>query len=477
MNIEVELKVESNYPELFTGAFVTIMADDMANSTTELTYDNQIVSFDVPKVNYDGDNIIYSLGKDDVSVNGELFYVYSVEETVNYNGNPKFIVTVKDSYVDAYVQVIYDDGFQQYTDNFYKRPTLSADMNAMLANGNNAPATTVQQVYTDSAVTTTSRVQIANDLLPGTYGLDEFDYSGLANGYYQKNLTVETLENGDILYTIVLDVEVYDVRYYDTNGNELTIYEWADCAKLDQLAGTTLNLASYQWDGYKNLAYGYKYVWLDPVTNKTYDTGASFTYPEADTDLYLTVVKDTNETPRIYFNIISYNNSHYIPGYKVAQRMDYDETTNDFVFVNTSYDEIKNDREGKYFMISMVLGVDDENVSKTRFEISTESLVSKEYIYYEELAHDAGTNLVTGFRMFGKHSNELTGSALIGEDYFLNTYDGYRQVRMVLPAEEFEKANLYINAYYYDDSNNEYLHGDYVLDIDNNGGLFWTLTK
>ena len=475
MDIEVELQVESNYPELFTGAFVTIMADGMANSTTELTYDGQTVSFDVPKVDYDGDDIFYSLSEGDVSVNGELFYVYSVEETTNDNGNPKFIVTVKDSYVDAYVQVIYDDGFQQYTDNFYKRPTLSADMNAMQANGNNAPETTIQQSYTDGAATTTSRVQIANDLLPGTYGLDEFDYSGLANGYYQKDLTVETLENGDILYTITLGVDNYDLRFFDQNGNLISGQE----SFLDQLAGTNNKylLHGYQINGYQYPAYGYKNVWFDPVANKVYPLGSQFIYPAADTDLYLTTVRDISETPRVHFNIISFSGKHYIPGNKVAQRMAYDQTTSDFTLIGIdSLEALAADTEGKYFMVSMVLGVDNDAVASTKFTISTESLTSKTYIYEDTVSHSAdNSNLVEKFCAFGIHSSGLSGTSLLGEDSFLKDYDGYRQVRMVLPAEAFENEKLYINAYYYDENGQEYLHGNYVLNMNSND--FWTLKK
>lgn len=288
------------------------------------------------------------------------------------------------------------------------------------------------------------------------------------NDYYTKVDKVD----GVTTYHIVLK-RTYDINFV-VNDSPMTQNGF-----LDKLAGTESEGLPYPGFSAPN---GFKVVWLDPVENKVYEQNTRVTYPAKDTTLYAQVVRDSDVSPRIYFNMITYKGSHYIKGNVVSGMMKYDGTTEDFVLEETigGSDALKADKTNDYFMFSMVLGVDNDNVSKTRFTISTESLGSTEYIYDEEVEHGETSNLIDAFYVFGKNTaTGKAGEALLGPDPFLNDsngsndgYDGYRQVRMVLPAEYANKT-LYVNAYYYDEQGNQYLHGNYVLKMSANG--FWTL--
>jgi|GEM_PF-4080826 len=468
---DVVVEVESDYPQNFSEVTAKLYADGMVVGSTTLYNDGQSDLFNDMAI-FDpeyGTEIFYEL---EAELNDPNFTIKEItfdEDTNTYT------IKVVDNYVDAYVKVVYNDN-----NNNSGRTAVDVLMGVMQADGNAAPQTNVSTNNMNG--NETKSVLIANDIAGGSYDSSDLEIFSVPEGYRVESITAETitqdntyfgnnpLNKGDIAYTVVLSLNLYDLRFHDANGDLLSGFDHM----LDKAAGSTTNLPHINLNNYNNT---YKTVWYDPIKNVYYPVNSNFTYPAADTDLYAVVLKNETSTPRVHFNIISFSGKHYIPGNKVAQRMAYDQTTSDFTLIGIdSLGALAADTEGKYFMVSMVLGVDNDAVASTKFTISTESLTSKTYIYEDTVSHSAdNSNLVEKFCAFGIHSSGLSGTSLLGEDSFLKDYDGYRQVRMVLPAEAFENEKLYINAYYYDENGQEYLHGNYVLNMNSND--FWTLKK
>ena len=471
---KVVLHVESDYKDNFENLDFDVLSDGAKSSGTySLKEDGESVTIYLPV--YTDNNWTESVNSINTSNITEGFKLSKDIEILDYENT--IHIYVADNYVDAYVNVVYEDGERWLN----TRPSLDVDMDVTQADGNNPGSTNVPTSFTSDGKTT-NQVKIAEDILPGEYSTELLTYSKeLADKYYVDGVTVKELDNGDILYTVTVRQDRYDVRYYDTNGVEITNL-YGNYAGLNQVEGYDERILADNWQGKTNVdSNRYKYVWFDKENGKTYNLGDSFTYPAADTNLYLTVVRAETAKPWIFCDIISYMQKHYISGSKVAARMEYDDTVDVFtIYGGKTFEELKADKENKYFMFSMVLGVDNHNVGKTRFTI-TKGGYDGALVYDAEVSHtDDNPNLIQGFQPFGKNSDPITGKDLIGEDPFLtnsegknDAYDGYRQVRLILPAEEFEKETLYITAYYEDDNGQEYMHAKYSINLADND--FWKL--
>lgn len=487
-----------SYKEYSSQSFIPAYPSDLTNALTSGTSITLPSGTDIQswgpystgtvvwKAYEDNKNIVGSKTSSevlDVSVYEQMDYLGEYKPGDVYEITDSNIYFVAELYTKVNVDITFIDGNSSSRpssmDVTFKDSSSNISTVTLKTDSSNTTSTTVDGNYTGF---TTEDALFSDEL-------DAFDANGNvitytpANGYsvaytmpegYSefKAVYAETDETTGIL-TYHITLAKTSSTYFYVNDEKKEYTTW-DGGYEDRLVGATTYLpATYD----VSVPYGYKTVWFDPVANKVYTPGTQFTYPDYDTNLYLTIVRDTTDTPRVHFNIISFSGKHYIPGNKVAQRMAYDQTTSDFKLIGIdSLEALAADKEGKYFMVSMVLGVDNDAVASTKFTISTESLTSKTYIYEETVSHSADTaNLVEKFCAFGIHSSGLSGTSLLGNDSFMKDYDGYRQVRMVLPAEAFENEKLYINAYYYDDNGQEYLHGNYVLNMNSNN--FWTLKK
>ncbi len=230
----------------------------------------------------------------------------------------------------------------------------------------------------------------------------------------------------------------------------------------------------------------FKVVWRDGDTGELYEQGTEYEY-DRNRDLYPELIKTGNHTPWAYFNILNYNNKHYIPGDKVLGRVNLDSTANEFILVKadgtwtSDLSSLAGSTEN-YFMVSTLVGVDTDNVTSTRFTISTKGFSGPNF-YDVTTNHTGNANIVTEFKPFGTNSSASTVldvTEALPEDYYNSEecdaekrYDGMRQVRLILPASAFENEVLYINYYYYDSNSNQYLHGRYALNLTSND--FWTL--
>lgn len=470
-NVVLDLS-NCKYPDYFVGVNATLYADGLAIDNATFSVNNEQKTFNNLPI-YSNDMLVdYRLETSLMSDKS----AYKIDRVDFDSTTNTYTIVVSDSYIDAYARVIYNDNYQGD-----KRSPASVIMDAVNASGAYAPETVIPLDIIDG--NGTRAVQIADDIAGLAYTIDDLTTTVVPEGYEVERIEARTIGNngeqfgsvalnrGDIAYTVYLKVKTYNVRFYDANGNYLHNQSQNS---LNKPSGTQIQLQYY--NGITNNNGMYKTVWYDKVENKYYNMNSTYTMPAKDVDLYAMVVRDTTNTPRVHFNIIKFNGKHYIPGYKVAQRLEYDQTTDDFTFIGTDFATISEDQTNNYFMLSMVLGVDNTTVASTKFTISTESLTSTHYIYEETVEHSENTsNLIEKFYSFGIHSAGLSGEALLGNDAFLSEYDGYRQVRLVLPAEAYESQKLYVNAYYYDDNGQEYLHGNYVLDIANNN--FWKLVK
>ncbi len=230
----------------------------------------------------------------------------------------------------------------------------------------------------------------------------------------------------------------------------------------------------------------FKVVWRDGETGELYTQDDPYVF-DRNRDLYAELVKTGEHTPWAYFNILNYNTKHYIPGDKVFGRVNLDSTASEFLLVNadgslTSDLSSLEGSEDNYFMVSTLVGVDTDNVSSTRFTISTEGFSGPNF-YDVTASHEGGANIVNEFKPFGTNSSAgtvLDVTQALPKDYYNSAecdetkrYDGMRQVRLILPASAFENEVLYINYYYYDNNSNQYLHGRYALKLAQNE--FWTL--
>ncbi len=380
-----------------------------------------------------------------------------------YAGDVIYTVVLQGTVVNAYGSVVIDGKTPQDS-------TVTVQLG-----GQTADITTNSTLISDSVTIYDEKGN------PVDYTADDLTVTGVPDGYNVKSITVTTDENGDIHYTVTI-TDKFSVTVLDPKGEVILNGTYNPSTHIANAYELTDEA------GVNSLPNGYHWVLIDADTGKIHSDPSTYNVKNIVstnrnlTLQYVVVKNNTSGSPRIYFNMITYKGSHYIKGNVVSGMMKYDGTTEDFVLEETigGSDALKADKTNDYFMFSMVLGVDNDNVSKTRFTISTESLGSTEYIYDETVEHGETSNLIDAFYVFGKNTaTGKAGEALLGPDPFLNDsngsndgYDGYRQVRMVLPAEYANKT-LYVNAYYYDAQGNQYLHGNYVLKMSANG--FWTL--
>lgn len=402
-------------------------------------------------------------GTDLVSVNtipeGFVVKEIKVETTTDasqtgYAGDVVYTVVLQGSVAEAYGKVVFDGD----------TPSGNADVTVEL-NGSSANITTNNTLISDSI---SIYDENGNSI---EYTPDDLKVTGLPSGYQVKEITVTTDDEGNVFYTVTV-TNKFAVTVLKPNGTVISEGYY----KTGTYVNNPYNLASSA--GVSSVPNGYKWEIIDVDTGAVHSKNNNIVALDRDLTLQYVIVKNDSVSPRIYFNMIRYKQSYFIRGSVMKSLMNYYGITEEFILSSSieSLDALGADKKNNYFMFSMVLGVDNDNVSKTRFTISTESLASKNYIYDGEQAHTTELPaLIAKFCAFGvNHSAGLEGNALLGDDPFLNDYDGYRQVRIVLPADEYANKTLYVNAYYYDENNNEYLHGNYVLDMANNP--FWTLS-
>lgn len=286
--------------------------------------------------------------------------------------------------------------------------------------------------------------------------------------------------------------EVFKDDFFNLTNDEYEKFRGLSSTDpLPELTNTEIN--SILGKSYTNP--DYSVTWKDIKTGKNYVGGLlddTYTFDYEDV-IFETTVRRTetiDETPWLYVNIITYRNSHYIPGKMAWQRMKMDNTFDPsgdgFTFIQSkkrvtgySYGSLMNGEyaDDKFLLLSFIYGVDTDKAVATRVTVSTKGFSTDDDIFFtseNRAAKSEAFGLYQTYRSMSG-SKASTIKELVPQDAYVEDYDGMCYYRLALPAEEYENATLYFTVYNTDETGREYVWFYYLINMNKN--KFWTLQK
>ena len=410
------------------------------------------------------------------------------ENTELLSANETVAVKYDDSLGRDITFDVYNDSYSYYVPLFGMQPDINGDAGTGRTFG-----------------TTVDKFDGADSVFGITYTVPDgyIDVTGTKadkpeSGVTDKNGNVLVDENGVVAqYHIVLRGE-YTATFYvvDRNGNRTKVtkedftdpYRGFDTTEtLPSITTTEIN----QILGNNNVPDGYTITWKDISKNgRTYEAGSdnySFDYEDVifETSLRRSEIIGENNVPWLYAHIILYNNSHYIPAPMVYDRLQADNVSGEYTFIQkrisqyemTHYgfdpnlkNEYKNDR---FFLFAFAYGVDKERAAQSRVTVSTKGFGKgvTDFVYSTQNTPNTKSTFCA---MPGiETSPNRTIQELVPSDPYVDDYDGMNYFRLVLPADVFENETLYITVYYTDANGQESVWFYYTLNMKEN--KHWTL--
>lgn len=317
-------------------------------------------------------------------------------------------------------------------------------------------------------------------------------------GVTDKNGNVLVDENGVVAqYHIVLRGE-YTATFYiiEKDGKRTKVTKplsdiaYRGFSTTDTLPGiTTAEINKIL--GSNSVPDGYTITWKDISHNgRTYEAGSdiySFDYEDVvfETSLRRSEIVGENNVPWLYAHIILFNNSHYIPGSMVYERLHDDNNYNEYQFIQKrisqwdtthySYYSMNNEdyRNDRFFLFAFAYGVDRERASQSRVTVSTKGFGKNvtEFVYSAPNSSELKSEFCAMPSITVSPSRTI--QELVPSDPYVNDYDGMNYFRLVLPADVYEDETLYITVYYTDVNGQESVWFYYTLNMKEN--KHWTL--
>lgn len=284
--------------------------------------------------------------------------------------------------------------------------------------------------------------------------------------------------------------EVLKENFYNANNDDYDTFRgYGNTGKLP-------GLTSEEFDSYfepNANRKDYAVLWKDISDGKYYEMNKSGSTYEFD---YEDVVFEANvrraETltnhPWLFTHVISYHESHYIPGNMIWKRLEMDHMeypeAGGFTFIQKndktdySYDTTKAGKydDEKFLMLTFAFGVDCTRAKATKVTVAKDGFGDQGTIIYtaEKLDTEADGGCEFTFQPM-KDFDALSIAEMVPKDYYISDYEGLRQFSLALPVDVYETENLFFTVYYYDENGQESVWFNYVLNLESNP--MWTVVK